>query len=259
MRGLVFSISHATESRGKEGKLSSQAHPVIVDANSRLGCYWPYIMSQDAGGSLRWTEFVGPGDSRVDWYRNDTGIDARGSEGTGMVPLPITQSFRNEAGFVYRGTDGRLATGVKEYNTTESPEWGQSQPAVAIPAESAIAAFSVGRDNTPDSVDTYILYQDDAGVIQVVWRDGKDGHDGWQGPQTYPALDNAEIGTDIACATMGGGNEGGGSAFTVSKQQDMNRCFFQEKGTGRLKEVWFNGTDWEGVRFVPIDYGDGKC
>ena len=104
---------------------------------------------------------------------------------------------------------------------------------------------------TDNAVDTHLLYQDAAGVLQTVWQDDEAD---WKGPKTYPAFDGADAGTDIACVT-----QGGGLGSSVQKEQDMNRCFFQERDTGRLKEVWFDGAEWRAVGFVPVDYGDGRC
>jgi hypothetical protein len=103
----------------------------------------------------------------------------------------------------------------------------------------------VSRTADPQSTDvnTYILYQDDTGVIRVVWQDAGP----WKGPQTFPALNLADRGTDIACVTKAVWNSVGVSLGPLS---DLNRCYFQSGG--RIKEVRYDGTTWQDLGFVPF-------
>lgn len=95
-----------------------------------------------------------------------------------------------------------------------------------------------------DLVNTYAVYQDDDGVLQVIWQNDTSG---WQGPQTYTALDGADKGTDIACVTQAVWDE---KKVTISSATDMNRCYFQSGG--RVKEVWFDGRKWKDLGYLPI-------
>lgn len=257
VRGQKFDVDGGTPT-GRTALINE--YPLQVGPDTRLGCYWPYIVSQDADAGLRWTLHQGPWVDGKTYYVNDTNLTAEAAAaGTPLVALPVTQAFEDAAGFVYRGADGRVRTGVRTYGAgpAQEPAWEQGAALAApVPAGAALAAFAVGQPYSADRLNTYVLYQDAAGVLQVLWQDG-DGDDeagGWQGPRTYAALADAAPGTDIACVTQGGGP---GSA--VQKAQDMNRCFFQERDTGRLKEVWFDGAEWKAVGFVPVDYGDGRC
>lgn len=111
-----------------------------------------------------------------------------------------------------------------------------------IPAESAIGAFTYGRKD--NLVNTYILYQDTDGILQVRWQSDTSG---WMGPQTYPALADADMGTDITCLTQPAWDE---TKVTLSSATDMNRCYFQSGG--KVKEVRFDGGDWKDLGFIPM-------
>jgi len=83
-------------------------------------------------------------------------------------------------------------------------------------------------------MNTYIIWQDTSGAIQVGWRDDDSG---WKGPKAYSAFAGADNGTSIACITP--------TAWPVSNLQervDLARCYFQASGV--LKEVLFDGASW---------------
>ncbi|ETS86498.1 hypothetical protein PFICI_00326 [Pestalotiopsis fici W106-1] len=251
-----FDLFSTSTRKGTASSLND--YPLQAAENSSLSCYFPYLVSQDAidASQTRWTRMLGKNgsDASQPWWENDTVADAADaySPDAGFVLLPVAQKFQENAGFAYRKTTGGgLGLAMKDYDggdTLTDVSWtrGTTPSADGIAAGSAVGGFVVGRQYTQSDINTYILYQDTDGVIQVVWQDG----DGWRGPQTYDALNDAEPGTDIECLTQGAWE---GTGVQVSVEQDMNRCFFQEKGTGRLREVWFNGTDWRNEGYVPLD------
>ena len=106
-----------------------------------------------------------------------------------------------------------------------------------------MGAFAVPRPQNPQSeLNTYVLWQDPSGAIQVNWQDDETG---WKGPRTYPALGGADNGTSIACLTP--------NMWPITNLQplwDMSRCYFQAGGF--LKEVYFNGWDWVALGNVPM-------
>jgi len=96
--------------------------------------------------------------------------------------------------------------------------------------------------DTQNEVNTYILWQDTSGSIQVSWQDDESG---WKGPATFAALDGADNGTAITCLTP--------SAWPASQLQatwDMSRCYFQTNGS--LREVLYNGSNWIEIGNVPL-------
>ncbi|KAK9421591.1 hypothetical protein SUNI508_05521 [Seiridium unicorne] len=250
IRGQVFNFwDDRTPPKGHSSTIND--YPLQVAENSSISCYFPYIVSQDKDNDqIRWTFMPGQNMSNDSqpWWVNDTSVNTLGSPRTDLALLPITQTSQNNGGFVYRSDDGKLGLTMKNYSgdAVTGVSWNEGTLSTSIPAESAIGAFVVGRPYTADSVNTYILYQDEQGVIQVVWQDGDD----WQGPETYDALGNAEFGTDIECLTQAAWDQ---DHVQVSREQDMNRCFFQDRGTRRVKEVWFDGTEWKDEGFVPLD------
>jgi len=82
-------------------------------------------------------------------------------------------------------------------------------------------------------------------VLQVVWQNDASG---WQGPQTFPALADADKGTDIACLIQATWDYTG---IALSAATDMNRCYFQSDG--KVKEVWFDGKDWKDLGYLPLE------
>ncbi|KAF7538341.1 hypothetical protein G7054_g2945 [Neopestalotiopsis clavispora] len=245
----------ATERQGSISTINW--YPLKTSENSSLSCYFPYLVSQDAndGAQTRWTRMLGQNASNPSqkFWENDTVADAADAytPDAGLVLLPVAQKFQENGGFVYRKSGGGLGLAMKDYDDGKSltdVSWtsGTISSVDDMREDSAVGAFVVGRPYTTSDINTYILYQDSSDVIQVVWQDG----DGWNGPETYDALKDAEPGTDIECLTQGAWE---GIGVQVSRSQDMNRCFFQEKDTGRLREVWFNGTDWRNEGYVPLD------
>ena len=93
-----------------------------------------------------------------------------------------------------------------------------------------------------NKMNTYILWQDTSGNIQVSWQDDDSG---WKGPVKFDALAGADNGTAITCLTT--------SAWPASQLQakwDMSRCYFQINGA--IREVLFNGSDWIEKGNVPL-------
>ncbi|KAI8960761.1 hypothetical protein F5Y11DRAFT_349181 [Daldinia sp. FL1419] len=234
--------------KGEAGSIND--YPLQTAGKTRISCYFPYIASQDGNNAIRWTKLAGQNTSDLSapWWVNDTDWNIKASKGGGMVVLPIAQKYQNAGGIVYRSSEGMLSLKIRDglEPSNDGVAWRKGALSKKIPADTSIGAFSVGRpfDNN-NQVNTYILYQDDDGIIQVVWQDDDTG---WKGPQTYDALDGAETGADIACLTPGAYEPGN---VDISRSQDMNRCFFQVGG-GKIKEVWFDGANWISVGVVPI-------
>ncbi|KAI1765282.1 hypothetical protein GGR53DRAFT_490534 [Hypoxylon sp. FL1150] len=233
--------------KGEAGSINS--YPLQMAGDTRISCYFPYIVSQDESNQVRWTTMLGQNTSNLSapWWVNDTDWDVEASKGGGMVVLPVAQKYVDAGGIVYRAAEGTLSIKIRDESaaSNEGVAWRNGALSKEIPAGTSIGAFSVGRpydDN--DQINTYILYQEDDGTIQVVWQDDDTG---WKGPQSYDALDGAANGTDIACLTPGAYDPAG---IEVSREQDMNRCFFLTTNS-TVKEVWYNGTYWNDAGVIP--------
>ncbi|KAK6070677.1 hypothetical protein SCUP515_08286 [Seiridium cupressi] len=122
---------------------------------------------------------------------------------------------------------------------------GTADLSEAIPDDTAIGGFAVARPNdTKNQTNTYLLYQDNSGTIQVVWQDDTSG---WKGPSTYDAFDNADNGTDITCLTAAAWDASG---HEVTSNQNMNRCYFQ--AGNKVREVYYDGSNWNDEGYLPI-------
>ncbi|KAK8097474.1 hypothetical protein PG984_016613 [Apiospora sp. TS-2023a] len=201
---------------GKSGDLNS--FPQEAAPGSRLGAYWPFVLSQDLGGSC--------------------GGRATGARRTGSA-TPISTSppppARASSSFPRRPRD--ISNNLN---------------GLTIPPDSPLAAFTVARStsqsNDPNSyVNTYILYVDAQGAVNIIWQNDQSG---WQGPRQYAAFQGADQGTDLACLTPAAWD---GSGVEVSSSYDMSRCYFQAGGAGQVREVQFDGTDWKDLGYLPIE------
>ncbi|KAI4592438.1 hypothetical protein KJ359_011249 [Pestalotiopsis sp. 9143b] len=243
--------------KGQPSSINPYQIPAAV--NSSLSCYFPYLVSQDSDNAAqtRWTRLLTNSSSDQSWETETVANAADAAASAEYVLLPVAQEVQENAGFVYRTAGGDLGLAMKDYaggDTLTDVSWTRGALSSAggggggAAPGSAVGAFVVGRPYTANDINTYVLYQSDetSGDIQVVWQDG----DGWRGPESYDALKGAEPGSDIECLTQGAW---AGVGMPVSRAQDMNRCFFQEKDTGKLREVWFDGTDWRNEGYVPLE------
>jgi hypothetical protein len=92
------------------------------------------------------------------------------------------------------------------------------------------------------NLDTYVLYQDATGDIQVMFQNDETG---WKGPTSPAAFQGADNGTSIACLTP---MAWPGTPLQQGAVQTC-RCYFQSSGS--IKEVWFDGTGWQAMGGVP--------
>ncbi|CAJ2500885.1 Uu.00g037380.m01.CDS01 [Anthostomella pinea] len=251
MRGQQFYFAFENETMAQKGiKSSLDMYPLETAEDTRISSFFPYAISQDADNQVRWTTMLGQNGSNLSapWWINDTNLNIEASPGAGMVALPVAQEFHDTGGLVYRSSEGKLTYQIRDDQKSIDADvsWAKGTLSQEIPADTAIGAFVVGRPYDDDEVNTYILYQDDDGVIQVVWQDNVTG---WQGPTTYDALSGALKGTDITCLNAGAYAQAG---VMISREQDTNRCFFQVDG-GRVKEVFYDGQNWVDVGIVPLE------
>ncbi|KAJ4300890.1 hypothetical protein N0V90_002978 [Kalmusia sp. IMI 367209] len=157
-------------------------------------------------------------------------------------------------GLFYQEEGGRFLEYV-ESDEDEADLWENAQrPAHSklaafshrLPTDTSVAAFSTTRSNEvgTETLNTYLLWQDEYGTIQMSWTDNNKG---WKGPVSYPAFAGADDHTALACLT--------GLTFKTYPLQvgtELARCYFQ---TGlALREVSFDGDNWNIVGIVPIDF-----
>ncbi|KAK7941601.1 uncharacterized protein PG986_013988 [Apiospora aurea] len=271
---------------GNGGQLNK--YPVKAAPGSRLGAYWPSLLSQDGagtGGQLRWTRYWGVNQQNKPFWE-DQGANVTASPNSGLVVVPASSKYGNSGGFLFRRGDGKVGNSLADHSEggLNRTAWGKGElppssplfllfcsPCVrvlsltvipgdltknlnglTIPEDSPLAAFTVARsgDNPENFVNTYILYVGPKGAVNMVWQDGENS--GWKGPVQYPeAFGGADAGTDVACVTpaaWAGSNFGYGE---IGSAYDMSRCYFQAGG-GRVREVQFDGSTWKNRGYLPI-------
>ncbi|KAK8084125.1 hypothetical protein PG996_002906 [Apiospora saccharicola] len=241
---------------GNPGQLNS--YPAQVAPGSRLGAYWPSVLSQEPGtsGKLRWTRYWGKNAKHDFWEHQDANITA--SPQSGLAVVPASSKYGGAGGFIYRRGDGKVFNSLGDHyeGGFNGTAWDKGDLAnnlkdLKIPDDSPLAAFTVARSgaNPQNFVNTYILYVGSQGRINMLWQD--DENSGWKGPSQYPkAFGGADEGTDIACLTPATWKAANVDELTGA--YDMSRCYFQAGG-GRVREVRFDGSEWRNLGYLPID------
>jgi len=220
---------------GTSGSLTPYTVP--TSSGSRLTSYWPFIIYQEAGFDLHEIVY----DCRFSgcWFNRT--LNRTGYDGADIVIVPAQQNLR-QMNIIYQRGDRKLMSMAR--NSTTGDLSTSSAFSIDVPATASFAALTVVRPSSDNTVlDTYVLYQDSAGTIKVVWNDVGTS---WKGPATFPAFNDADNGTSIACLTQA-------AFFTDTPLQSNNplsRCYFQAKGA--LREVRLEGSDWEIVGDVNV-------
>lgn len=124
MRGQGFRDTIGASTQGS--RLDLNDYPVTVPSTSSIGCYWPYVMSQNSDGTVKWSSYGGS-NADVAWV-NYT-LEAHSSIGTGLVVMPAATVFSNAGGFLYRNNDnGKMETFLADRNNNETGlAWGNSE------------------------------------------------------------------------------------------------------------------------------------
>lgn len=102
-----------TPSKGASSDINR--FPLKVDRGSRLAAYFPFALTEDVNGKLRWIHWQ---DGK--WFnRTFDGGDATAAPGSGMVVLPVAVTYSDAAGFLFRDKGGQLTpytTNVSVHN-----------------------------------------------------------------------------------------------------------------------------------------------
>lgn len=98
---------------GKRGQLNE--YPAQVAPGSRLGAYWPSVLSQEAGasGKLRWTGYWGVNADHDFWEHEDANITA--SPSSGLAVVPASSKYGGAGGFVFRRGDGNVFNSLGDH------------------------------------------------------------------------------------------------------------------------------------------------
>jgi hypothetical protein len=241
---------------------SISTHDFKIGTFSRMATYWPSLVFQDDSYMLQEILYNGSLPGNIgNWLQS--AVNVNGLNHSGLANVPLTANGNYGVSILYDRNDQKLFDLQRNQSVggwipgkcrpCHSPT--SAEPLIAndllhnlgtlslpIVSATSIGAFAVPRySNVSYIMNTYILWQDPSGIIQVSWQDDDSG---WKGPSAFPALSGADNGTEIACLTP--------NAWPLSNLQakyDMSRCYFQ--ASGLLKEVLYNGSDWTVIGNVP--------
>lgn len=238
---------------GQPGSLSAQMY--IAHEETKLGFYWPSLVYQGMSGEIREAHFECHRENEC-WHDNVLRT-TEASNGTRLVTVPMRNNI-SSTGLFYREEGGKVLN-YKEDNGQASEIWANrkcsglgfrhcsvdSQTTEAfsdlIPPNSTVAAFSTTRPDSDSALNTYLLWQDVKGTVQMSWTNSDQG---WSGPITHPAFVGADNNTALTCLT---GLTFPG--FPLPAGTELSRCYFQAGAA--VREVSFDGTSWDVVSNVP--------
>ncbi|KAM0260403.1 hypothetical protein ACHAQJ_002805 [Trichoderma viride] len=142
-----------------------------------------------------------------------------------LAEVPHWRAKTGSANFIYQQDDQRL---FAEWRANANVGVAADAPPNIIPPEAGIGAFAIPKTTLQDSLmNTYILWRNDTGAIQMTKNDDNNG---WQTSLTPDVLGSPDEGTDIACLTA--------TNYVVTPVQskyDMARCYYMVDG--KVKEV----------------------
>ncbi|VUC32460.1 unnamed protein product [Clonostachys rosea] len=225
---------------------------------SDLAAYWPYVAYQSIDGILQLIIFP--------WKIKDLKIRAK--HGSRLALIPTSRNFteiQNSGrwALVYQNEDGKIITLEDPANqgarTTYADQddsskwWDSSFPNIVTDELASIAAFSVAAssDSSKKEINAYILYQDDSGTIQQIFRDGEKNE--WQ-ESTPDAFKGADKGTSISCATTPTWSWPSVPELgerLLESVSDLNSCFFMKGGA--VMEARLDGTSWTVTQEIKMD------
>lgn len=225
---------------GQAGPLNQQKY--MAHSESNLAFYWPQLVYQGLSGEIRGNHFECYRKNEC-WHETVLTTSAA-TNGTPLAIVPLRNNL-SSTGLFYREESGRCVN-YKEDNGDAWGVWTSQAFERLIPSASSIAAFSTTRSNQGLDADlsTYLLWQDSNGTVQMSWSDNDAG---WKGPIAHPAFAGADENTALACLT--------GLTFPdfpMMAGSELARCYFQAGAL--LREVSFDGTSWDVVGNVPIEF-----
>ncbi|KAF1995164.1 hypothetical protein P154DRAFT_350205 [Amniculicola lignicola CBS 123094] len=224
---------------GRPGPLTDQKY--IAHEKTQISYYWPRLLYQGMSGEIRGAHFEchKRGECWHDTVLRTT--DAR--NGTQLVAVPMWNNL-SSIGLFYEQDDGKFVNYKEDWGRA-SAIWKNRAFSDKIPPEASVAAFSTIRPEDVDdlALNTYLLWQNNNGTIQMSWTDSDKG---WKGPIKPTAFKGADKNTALTCLT--------GATFPkfpLPPGNELSRCYFQANNT--LREVNFNGTSWDVVGTIPIE------
>ncbi|UKZ59501.1 uncharacterized protein TrAtP1_000803 [Trichoderma atroviride] len=218
------------EQRTLNGNGSMSPNAWKAGVGSRFTSYWPSVIIQDDTSQLQEIYYNGS------WSQNNLGLACQNHSAFAEIPVSIKGGLIGAENFIYQRDDQKLfIEGRKDSTASVSTV---TIPAITLPAEAAIGAFSIPRSTASNSaMNNYILWQNATGAIQMTWEDDNTG---WRTSSTPASLGIPDKGTGISCLTP--------TLWAVGSLQpgySMARCYYLVEG--RIREIQYDGSNWSVV------------
>ncbi|KAL7924018.1 hypothetical protein ACQKWADRAFT_288555 [Trichoderma austrokoningii] len=211
------------------GSMSPNAWKAGV--GSRFASYWPSVVVQDDTSQVQELYYNGS------WSRNNLDLACQNHSAFAEIPLSVKGGLIGAENFIYQRDDQKLFIEGRKQSTASVST--VNIPAISMPAEAAIGAFSIPRsaDSSNTAMNNYILWQNATGAIQMTWEDDNTG---WRTSSTPESLGIPDKGTGISCLTP--------TVWAVGSLQSgysMARCYYLIDG--RIREIQYDGSSWSVV------------
>ncbi|KAK6448336.1 hypothetical protein FP744_10004586 [Trichoderma asperellum] len=211
------------------GSMSPNAWKAGV--GSRFTSYWPSVVIQDDSNQVQELYYNGS------WSQNNLGLACQNHSAFAEIPVSVKGGLMGAENFIYQRDDQKLFIEGRKQSTDSVSS--VNLPAITMPAETAIGAFSIPRsaDSSNTAMNNYILWQNATGAIQMTWEDDNTG---WRTSSTPESLGTPDSGTGITCLTP--------TVWAVGSLQpgySMARCYYLIDG--RIREIQYDGSNWSVV------------
>ncbi|KAF2650228.1 hypothetical protein K491DRAFT_697435 [Lophiostoma macrostomum CBS 122681] len=219
---------------GQPGSLTQQMY--IAHPETQLAFYWPSLIYQGMSGEVREAQFQCYQEGEC--WNEHVLHTSEAANGTKLVTVPRGNNLTSMSLF-YREDGGRFVDHKEDDGNSQI--YANEAFSSLIPTDSAVTAFSSRRPGDAQALNTYLLWQNESGTVQMSWSDNENG---WRAPVTDQAFNGAEKNTAIACLT--------GltfSGFPLAQGTELSRCYFQAGAA--VREVSFDGNAWRVVGNVP--------
>ncbi|KAJ4854846.1 uncharacterized protein T069G_10404 [Trichoderma breve] len=217
------------------GIMSSKGWKAAGD--TKIATYWPSVIFQDNSDQIQEAYYA-----NLTWAQSEVGLKCQNRSAFAEVPYSVTAGRFGGEKIIFQQDNQKLLVEERD-NSTDKLD--VAAPSITIPANAAMGAFTVPRD--PDTADgtmnTYILWQDSTGALQMTWED--DGT-GWRTSSMPASLGSPDKGTGISCLTP--------TLWAVASllsDYGMARCYYLVDGN--IREVQYDGSNWSVIGNVQID------
>ncbi|EHK18003.1 uncharacterized protein TRIVIDRAFT_226121 [Trichoderma virens Gv29-8] len=229
------SPSPSAQTFNGSGIMSSKGWKAAGD--SKIATYWPSVIFQDGSGQMQEAYYA-----NLTWAQTAVGLKCQNNSAFAEVPYSVIAGRFGGERLIYQRDDQKLL--VEERNNSTN-KLSIGAPSITIPANAAMGAFTVPRDaNSADgAMNTYILWQDSTGALQMTWEDDDTG---WRTSSTPTSLGSPDKGTGISCLTP--------TLWAVASllsDYGMARCYYLVDG--QIREVQYDGSNWSVIGNVQLD------